>query len=335
MANTFRRKKDSTHYLSGYRVENVRSNRPVIVSEQSVIVGDIYAPQVFVAGMVFGYIVSGEVTIDPKGQIWGDICASSVVVMPGSKVHGWISTMDEGTINLLRLDQLWIEEVPRTGEFATTTDASGILAKLVPDIVHEDGLNAQRVEIWRSLQSEAAAAFAARTELEQVFSSHVEETVGALVASGQQVDSSPDDQGPEQFTDGGAPGFLADAELQLRDATSEINKLRAQLATSLKYQEKMRNQLLWTRESLQEVREQQVLGSTIQDSERSSLSKPIRRPHLAKLQATVVERDLLINDLKDKLATREGQLSRIKSLATKRIELLEKELSQIKGQDIN
>ena len=132
LAHLFRRQKDNKHYHTGYSVENVHSNQAVVIKANSILVGDIYAPQVIVAGMVYGYVVAGEVIIEPGGQIWGDIYATSIGAMPGCKVHGWISSLDEGTVDLLRLGQLTIEEVPITGEMATSAESAAELAKLAP-----------------------------------------------------------------------------------------------------------------------------------------------------------------------------------------------------------
>jgi cytoskeletal protein CcmA (bactofilin family) len=87
LGKLFGRQKDKNHYHTGYSVEDVHSNQAVVIKENSVLVGDIYAPQVIVAGMVYGYVIANEVIIEPPGQIWGDICATSVAAMPGSKVQ--------------------------------------------------------------------------------------------------------------------------------------------------------------------------------------------------------------------------------------------------------
>ncbi len=332
MARLFGRQKDSKHYHTGYSVEDVHSNQTVVIKENSVLVGDIYAPQVIVAGMVYGYVVASEVIIEPPGQIWGDICATSVAAMPGSKVHGWISSLDEGTVDLLRLGQLAIEEVPKTGELATSAHRAAELEKLAPQLGDDKKLNRERIEIWRKLRSEAAAAVSARVELEQSFDAAVLETAKKLEIREQIPEAGYDNADDEQRSSDHKISNESDAAEQLSDAKNEVEQLRVRLAVILKSQALLQNQLIWTKASLLQSRKQQDVEIGNDDLKEIDLAGEERGRHLAKLQAVIVERDLKVHELQAQINAREEQLIRLKTLAAKRIESLEIELAKIQVQ---
>ncbi len=332
MASLFRRQKDNKHRHSNYRVEDLRSNQTVVIEEHGVLVGDIYAPQVIVSGMVYGYVVAGEVIVEPSGQIWGDICATSVTAMPGSKVHGWVSSLDQGTVDLLRLGQLTVEEVPRSGEMAISAEKAIELAKLVPLTDSRFSDNTGRVEIWRRLRSEVAVAFSARIEIEQSFEVAVLEAANSLNAQDQRLDN---DRMAAEKSERPVDGLSADPSevaIQLSAAESEIRQLKTQLASALSSQSLLRNQLIWTKASLIEAtRRQQIVpeGETPIDPD---LTGETSERQLAELQAALVERDLKLEELQAQSNTQGEQLARMKTLAAQRIESLERKLKRIQGQ---
>ena len=332
MASLFRRQKDSKHRHTNYRVEDVHSNQTVVIEENSVLVGDIYAPHVVVTGMVYGYVVAGEVIVEPSGQIWGDICATSVTAMPGCKVHGWISSLDKGTVDLLRLGQLTVEEVPKSGEMAISAEKATELAKLVPLTGSGNSDNTERIEIWRKLRSEVAAAFAARIEIEQSFDVAVLEAANSLKTSEQKLDG---DHTSEEEIEGPVDGMssaASEAVIQLSEAESDIRQLRTQLASALSSQTLLRDQLTWTKASLIESRRQRYIGYEGDFPKDPDLTGEIRDLQLAKLQATLVERDIKLEELQAQSNTQEEQLYRMKTLAARRIESLERELNRIQRQ---
>ena len=327
-----RQKKDNKRVHTGYSVEDVHSNQTVIIEEDSVLVGDIYAPQVIVVGMVYGYVVAIEVIIEPPGQIWGDICATSVVAMPGSKVHGWISSLDEGTVDLLRLGQLVIEEVPNTGELATSADRAAVLEKLMPHIGRDKNISTERVEIWRILRSEAAAAVSARVELEQSFKAAVLESAKKLQSGKQFPDAGRNAITDQQRSAEQKESIDSEVTDQPLNAESEVGQLRVRLAAVLRDQALLRNQLAWTKASLLQSRTQGNIEIGNEDLKESDLPGEVRGRHLAELQATIVERDLKLQEVQAQINIREEQLFRLKTLAATRIESLEMELSRIREQ---
>jgi len=332
LVKLFGRQKDNKHFHTGYSVEDLHSNKAVVIKENSVLVGDIYAPQVIVAGMVYGYVVASEVIIEPPGQIWGDICATSIAAMPGSKVHGWISSLDEGTVDLLRLGQLAIDEVSNTGELATSADRAAELEKLAPQVDHDRNINSERIEVWRKLQSEAAAAISARVELEQSFEAAVLEAAMKLGDREQNPEAGYYTAVDEPRQVEQKQSIESDVTDRLSDAENEVERLRVKLAVVLKSQALLRNQLIWTKASLLQLKKRRDIEIGNEELEESDLIGEVRGRHLAKLQATIVERDLELHKLKAQIITREEQLSRLKRLAARRIESLEIELRRIRLQ---
>jgi len=304
-------------------VENVRSNRSSLIEKGSVIVGDIYAPQVLVEGMVYGYVVSTSITVEQDGQIWGDLCASAVELRPGSKVHGWISSLDEGTVNLLRLNHLSVGDVPSSGEYAASTETTALLERLIPDMEAEEEISARRVEIWRRLQAEAANAISARIELETTLLDQgkeqdhdVEETVAT-----QAIQESAESVRLKKLT-----ADFEEMVTKLQQAEEESRQLRMQLREMLQRQLELSNKLRWANISLQGAREQASVKVRSGSKLETNIADQVRGRQLAKIQATIVERDLKIQELKELIGAREEQLFRLKSLSASRIEALENKL---------
>lgn len=324
MSTLFRGKKENTHVLSGYMVENVRSNRPILIDKRSVIVGDIYAPQVVVEGMVYGYVVSTGVTVEKNGQIWGDICASVVDLRPGSKVHGWISSMDEGTVDLLRLNHLSVADIPSSGEYAASADTIEVLERLIPDMEAEKDIAARRMEIWRRLQEEAANAITARIELESTLVANKKEGEQDGDQVSLQVIETPDSTPRVRKI----AAEYEETVIKLEQAEEESRQLRIQLREMLHRQLELSNKLRWANISLQGARERVSVKNRNASSPDPKLANQVRGRHLAKIQATIVERDLKIQELKELIGAREEQLFRLKSLSASRIEALETKLDQ-------
>ncbi len=306
-------------------VENVRSNRPILIDKGSVIVGDIYAPQVVVEGMVYGYVVSTSVTVEKDGQIWGDICASAVDLRPGCKVHGWISSLDEGTVNLLRLNHLSVGDVPSSGKYAASAETTALLERLIPEMEAEEEISTRRVEIWRRLQSEAANAISARIELEATLLGQVKEQDpdGDEVVSTQVIQESAESDRLKEITT-----ELEEMMIRLQQAGEESRQLRIQLREMLQRQLELSNKLRWANISLQGAREQASVKPRSRSMPDPNIADQIRGRQLAKIQATIVERDLKIQELKEMIGSREEQLFRLKSLSASRIEALENKLEQ-------
>ncbi|MBK8934681.1 MAG: polymer-forming cytoskeletal protein [Chloroflexi bacterium] len=80
---------------SGYLVTDIYETQPVAVATGSPVMGNIFAPQVLVAGLLAGTAVAQEVTVQGSGQLWGDIFAMRFHLEPGGQIRGWINTLTE------------------------------------------------------------------------------------------------------------------------------------------------------------------------------------------------------------------------------------------------
>ena len=92
------------------------------------------------------------------------------------------------------------------------------------------------------------------------------------------------------------------------------------------------NQIFCKKETLLTLKKRRDIEIGNEELEESDLIGEVRGSHIAKLQATIVERDLELHKLQAQINTREEQLSRLKTLAARRIESLEIELRRIRGQ---
>lgn len=167
--------------VEDYQVGDIRSEQGLFVLPHAAVVGDITAPKVIVAGLVFGFIEAREVTIEAGGQVWGDVFAAVFSLEDGGKVHGWISSPDEeigegGGLFANGLD----EQLTIPPELETmVTDFSSI---------SPNGQSRKdRLVIWRQLQAEAAVAITARLELERSFGSRVDEVAGESLSESARL----------------------------------------------------------------------------------------------------------------------------------------------------
>lgn len=168
--------------VEDYRVGDLQTAQGVYILPQAAVVGDIQAPKVIVAGLVYGYITADEVIVEEGGQVWGDVLTTAFHLEAGGKVHGWISSPDEV-----------MSAVPLDGESADTEEVMvpPVLAALLPEelpALHADGqARAERVAIWRQLQAEAAVAIMARLELERSFGNRVDEVAGESLSESARL----------------------------------------------------------------------------------------------------------------------------------------------------
>src|SRR5687768_1638698 len=87
-------------HVEDYHVGDLHRETPVRVS--GTVAGNILAPKVVVAGLLYGVVAALEVIIEEQGQVWGDVYAHSIRLEGGGKVHGWISTLDQEAYHALR-----------------------------------------------------------------------------------------------------------------------------------------------------------------------------------------------------------------------------------------
>lgn len=226
-------RKDEFERIKGFHVGNIKSEKPVLIRPQAIVVGDVYAPQIEVSGFIFGYLVAGEVIVAPGGQVWGDICTPQMMMGSGAIVHGWISAIDKETTDLLRAGELSIPELPRTGDYYIPEEQKEILEKLYPDYEEDHKEQLARSEIWQRLANEVATALAARYEIERSdFHFNFDE-------SDEKMDPV---ESPESLNSNETADQVSIEQLQatLENYQSELSKSKALIAYREKQLEKMK-----------------------------------------------------------------------------------------------
>ncbi|MCA9996914.1 MAG: polymer-forming cytoskeletal protein, partial [Anaerolineales bacterium] len=155
--------------ISGYHAGDIQSEEPVLIKEGATVVGNVFAPQAVVEGLLNGSLIARKTAVSANGQIWGDIYTLSLDMAPGSKVQGWITTLDEDSYPKLHKNGTIPED---SAVFLPTTDHDGSLE------VGSRPSSTSQIYALRYLQAEAATAMAARSELEQAFEKRLMEVAG-------------------------------------------------------------------------------------------------------------------------------------------------------------
>jgi chromosome segregation ATPase len=155
--------------ISGYLVGDVYETQPVAVAAGATVVGNIFAPQIVVAGLLAGTAVSQEVTVQAQGQIWGDIYTVRFHVEPGGLIRGWVHTLAETECQALLDGRQPPKELAHDDSH---TPPNG----LKPE--HHRLRDNSDLDARQRLQMETAVALAARTELEETFDQRLAEIAG-------------------------------------------------------------------------------------------------------------------------------------------------------------
>ncbi len=148
--------------IFGYHVGDIQEQRPVAVAAGSTVVGNIYAPQIVVVGLLSGSAISREVVVKSDGQIWGDIYAVRLHLEPGGLIRGWINTLTESDYTSWQNGQETSEDLAPSG--------------LRPE--HDHRRDGETLDALHRLQMETAVALAARYELEETFDQRLAEIAG-------------------------------------------------------------------------------------------------------------------------------------------------------------
>jgi chemotaxis protein MotB len=125
--------------ISGRHEGPVRSGGRVTVEGGAVVLGDVMAPQVVVKGLIRGRVVSGTLTVEDGGEVWGDAWAESVRQKPGGMLRGWISPLTLALREALESDGPMPPEL-ELGPAVETDSPS-----------HDPGLQALRAELVEAL----------------------------------------------------------------------------------------------------------------------------------------------------------------------------------------
>ncbi len=165
----FRREKEEWLDVTGYLVEGLTTDKPVIVHMGATVVGHMVAPKVIVKGTVSGSAYCHSLEVTESGHILGDVYAVSLHVHPGGKVQGWVSSIDEADLARYRATGTLIDE------HRLNTQADALADKLDTGFLTH---NESQMESLHLLQTELAAALTARYETEQDFEKRLTEMAG-------------------------------------------------------------------------------------------------------------------------------------------------------------
>ncbi|MEI2609714.1 MAG: polymer-forming cytoskeletal protein [Candidatus Promineifilaceae bacterium] len=163
--------------ISTNHIGEIRAEKSVHISTAGTVAGDIYAPEVAVAGLVVGAVVAEELVVHREGQIWGDVFALRCRIEEGGTVHGWLNTIESATVTaLLNREKTLLEAggVSNFGEVLAGIEDKSLLAAMQSEGMGSPGQTAT----LRYLQVTTADALVARMNLEQNFTDRIRERVG-------------------------------------------------------------------------------------------------------------------------------------------------------------
>ncbi|KPK14032.1 MAG: hypothetical protein AMJ56_00145 [Anaerolineae bacterium SG8_19] len=302
--------------VQGYKLGDIQTELTVNVTKEAAIAGNVLAPRVIVAGIIYGFVASREVVVESTGQIWGDVHSVALEIAPGGKLHGWMSTLDEGTVDLLRSGELSTVDLDETGQ---RTIPQEILDILPGDVVSLDGREAEpRLLIWRQLRAEAAMALLARSEIEATFERRLSELVNST-----SINSASE-----------------------KELESELIRMRKLSRTAIEQATDYHNRYLMAQKSLEEAQkalaEQQKasMETELASAGKHKLGKSDlagrlgsdlnRDEQMASLRMALVEQEIELKKARDNALLLANQLKETRRLATNRIRKLETELGKRK-----
>ena len=310
--------------IEGQHLGDLVTDRPIIILASGTIGGNLTAPAVLVQGIVHGSIATRELVVEPSGQVWGDVYASSVSVDPGGRIHGWLTTLDEGTVDLLRDGTIGVADL-------STEQAQHDEPQARRQGTAQPGKAAASAEttlILRQLQADAATAIMARTELEAHFEARVAQAVDD---KNQRKVAKPVPQQRERMR--------PDEGQQPPPVTLDrVRKLQLALARSLQRVKELEADLAYRKATDVEVK-----GGDTDDADHwGRVSKTVaaaqftyyqgiveaRGERAARLQAELVERDLMLERLQQTLKSQTSELDELKRRAAARVNQLERELDR-------
>ncbi len=233
---SFLRRKQPWVEISGYSVGDIHETQPVAIAAEATVVGNIFAPQIIIAGLLSGTAVSQEVIVQERGQIWGDIYALRFHVEQGGLIRGWVNTLSEAECYaLLNGRQTLADRVP--GSDNTLPDG------LQPE--HFRLRDSSNLDALHHLQTETAVALAARTELEETFDQRLAEIVGEAT---NQLTATREDLKTTRAD-------LAKSQQQAKELSETLQLREAQLDRQTKELALSQETLAHTNQELEELRE--------------------------------------------------------------------------------
>lgn len=258
LTSALRRRKNDRFEIDGYHIGGIRSESPIAVLAGATLAGDVLAPEVEVWGLIYGYVACRRLRVAPGGQIWGDVYANSFELAPTGKINGWVSTLDAGTVDLLRAGEVGKGDLPPQDDMAVPSELLQQIQESGADVEADQRLSQRRSGIWRQLRSEAALALMARYEIESTFQQRQDEALAELTAENIELREALEstvsiaDQLPD-----GHPGEPNQASIETLDESADVRQLQAQLRHATTAAQRYYGELLWTRASLRAAKRTQ------------------------------------------------------------------------------
>lgn len=248
---SFWRRGRQVRELSDYHEGDIRSGAPVAVTGGSAVVGDIFAPAVNVAGLLYGSVVAREIIIEPSGQVWGDVYAIRVRIEPGGRIQGWVSDISEADYQSLYVDAA----VPEESGFS---EPSELPADIRPEESHLPKRREQ-INALRNLRSELGEALTARSELERAFEERVAQSAGdhMVRANALEAEVSAMQKAMEKLERECAEkeGELEALKAQLKQQSEELGASRDRAAERERALEELREISVKREEEIGQLRE--------------------------------------------------------------------------------
>lgn len=163
----FRRDKADPDEIDEFFIGDLNSTKDVVIGVNGAVAGNVSAQSIRIMGTIFGSVTAPEIVIDQGGQVWGDIFATTLMITVDAKVHGWLSTFDVGTLELIQSGSLSASDVmslhlsARSEELVELQQSAGI--------EEEIGNPGSQPQIYRKFQVEGGSAIIARLELEKFY----------------------------------------------------------------------------------------------------------------------------------------------------------------------
>jgi cytoskeletal protein CcmA (bactofilin family) len=262
LTHALKRRQDERLEISAYQIGDVRSEKTVLVKNGATLIGDVLAPEVVVAGLIYGYVACQRLIIAPSGQVWGDVYISSLELESTGKINGWVCTLDTGTVDLLRAKELGTGDLPGQHDWQIPIELLEKVMNAGSDVEEDQRESQRRSGIWRQLRAEAALALIARAEIEKTFEQRLAEALAGTVAAEESQATRQPEQ--DEATDKAAETSAVAADQQApapparvdddSQHSAEIALLRAQLHRATSAAQKYYGELLWTRAELRAAR---------------------------------------------------------------------------------
>lgn len=160
----FRRDRQEENEINDFRVGDIATQEPIIIGKKAAIAGNVSAPLIRIMGVVFGSVTGTTVQISVNGQVWGDVFASELMIEVGGKVHGWLSTFDVGTLELIQSGELSANDVLAINLAAQTDDLSEL--RKIAGLSSKYEKITSDTDLFQKIQVESGADAISRKELE-------------------------------------------------------------------------------------------------------------------------------------------------------------------------